>query len=82
MNVDANLSVVSPPMPEPETFTEAAAAVARLRELYDTAVRFLCDKFEESMAHGKPASRYRAFYPEVRFETTSFAAYSGKSGES
>ncbi len=67
-----NLPIV---MPEPvarETFTDADAAVARLTVLYDDACAFLGRHFIASMSGKAPTSRYRAFYPEIRFATTSF----------
>ena len=63
------------PLP-PQTqqpFTDAAAAVAYLQELYSTATRYLCDAFTESMEHGAPQGRIRAYYPEIRITTTTYA---------
>ncbi|MEM9476732.1 MAG: AMP nucleosidase [Pseudomonadota bacterium] len=76
MNVaNPNLPVVSPPVPEQETFRDAAAAVKRLQELYSTASDFLCARFTEALSGSEmPGSRYRAFYPEIRFSTTSYVA--------
>ncbi|MDU8942341.1 AMP nucleosidase [Ovoidimarina sediminis] len=71
---DRNLPIECPDAPAHEAFTDPAKAVERLAELYDTAVRFLCEKFSDSLAGGRPEARYRAFYPEIRFATTSFAA--------
>ena len=68
-----NLDIVTPDSPAPERFEEAGAAVDRLCELYDMATRFLCDSFQKAMEQGHPGVRYRAFYPEVRITTTSFA---------
>ncbi len=65
--------ILSPPLPEPETFTDASAAVERLILLYETATRFLCDHFAQALQHGAPQNRIRAFYPEIRFTTTSYA---------
>ncbi len=65
--------VISPEVPNPEAFRDAAAAVARLREIYDISVRFLTEQFEEKVAGPKPDARYRAFYPEIRIETATFA---------
>ncbi|MEL6642789.1 MAG: AMP nucleosidase [Pseudomonadota bacterium] len=76
MNVaNPNLPVVSPPVPEHEMFRDPDAAVARLQELYSAASDFLCSRFIDALSGGgMPSSRYRAFYPEIRFSTTSFAA--------
>ncbi len=69
---DPATGIVSPVVPAPETFRDPAAAVVRLEELYQTAVRFLSAEFARAIASGKPASRFRAFYPEIRLVTTSF----------
>ncbi|MEJ2036164.1 MAG: AMP nucleosidase [Maritimibacter sp.] len=68
------LPVVTPIIPEPESFTDPAAAVARLEELYETACEFLSSKFSATAKAGTmPDSRYRAYYPEIRMRTTSHA---------
>ncbi len=69
---EPNLPVVSPEVPGPEQFTDARAAVKRLQALYGTAVDFLRDRFTETLTEGRPAARFRAFYPEIRLTTTSF----------
>ncbi|MEX0320047.1 MAG: AMP nucleosidase [Ruegeria sp.] len=66
-------TIKTPNAPEPERFTDADAAVARLEELYEQATDFLCQKFSETMANGAPKGRYRAFYPEIRIATSSYA---------
>jgi AMP nucleosidase len=66
-------TILSPDSPPPERFMDAKQAVARLRELYTAAVTFLNGHFSEVLREGNPTARYRAFYPEVRFTTTSFA---------
>ena len=71
---DPNLPIVTPPVPEPEDFTDAKAAVERLQQLYHAAADFLCDRFGAVLREGMPNARYRAFYPEVRLTTTSFAS--------
>ena len=64
--------IVSPPIPEPRAFTDPAEAVEHLCDLYETAVRFLTENFSKTVLSGRPEARYRAFYPEIRFTTTSF----------
>jgi AMP nucleosidase len=64
----------SPDLSEDASFDTAEEAVAHLKTLYREASRFLCEQFIEVMAKGKPDCRIRAFYPEVRFSTNSFAA--------
>lgn len=66
-------SVVTPDAPHPEAFRDPKAAVAQLIVLYEQATAFLCEKFSEAMQSGHPGHRYRAFYPEIRITTTSFA---------
>ena len=66
--------VLSPNQAEHEAFQDAAAAVQRLKELYFGSSKFLCEKFQEVLTQGMPGHRYRAFYPELRLTTTSFAA--------
>ena len=65
--------VVSPDLPGPEEFTDARAAVARLEELYSGAVDFLSARFLEAMRDGPGGRRFRAFYPEIRIATTTYA---------
>ncbi|WP_170334466.1 AMP nucleosidase [Ruegeria arenilitoris] len=65
--------IKTPDVPTPEKFTDPAAAVARLEELYEKATQFLCDSFAKAMEQGAPAERYRAFYPEIRIKTSSYA---------
>ncbi|MCL7409415.1 AMP nucleosidase [Marivivens donghaensis] len=56
-----------------ESFDNADQAVERLIELYDAAVQFLGKEFSRAVTEGKPEARYRAFYPEIRIETKSYA---------
>jgi len=65
--------VKTPDLPATQTFTDPRAAVERLIELYDAAAGFICSEFEAAMARGAPPHRIRAFYPEIRVTTTSFA---------
>lgn len=68
-----HISVSSPSVKTPQSFTDPKAAVDRLCELYETASEFLCREFTEALTNGAPAHRIRAFYPEIRITTTSFA---------
>ncbi len=56
-----------------QSFTDATAAVDQLTLLYDQAVGFLRVQFAEAMTDAPPDTRVRAFYPEVRFTTSSYA---------
>ena len=63
----------TPVTPPAEDFTDAAAAVERLILLYDIAADFLRDRFADTVAGRPPAARIRAFYPEIRLTTSTFA---------
>ena len=65
--------ILVPDLPAAEHFTDATAAVDRLEEIYARSTRFLCDGFARVMADGPPPGRIRAFYPEIRITTTSYA---------
>ena len=66
------LPFISPSAAEPRVFGNAAEAVDALTELYDRNTRFLIDAFG-ALADGAPVTgRYRACYPQVSIETTSF----------
>ena len=61
--------------PEPfarQSFTDARQAVKLLRQLYERNTAFLRDSFA-SLAKDQPLRRFRAFYPEVRISTSSYA---------
>jgi AMP nucleosidase len=63
----------APELGELKTFTDPKAAVAELTRLYEASTSFLRDRFAEVVAGERPNCRYRAFYPEIRLTTTSFA---------
>jgi AMP nucleosidase len=66
-------ATISPPAFEPVRYSSATEAVAALQMLYERNTQFLRDAFE-TVAQGQTiAGRYRAFYPELRFTTTSYA---------
>jgi AMP nucleosidase len=66
-------SVRTPPRIATEAFTDAAAAVARLVEIYERNTRFLRDCFE-AYANGEAfTARVRATYPFVRVTTSTYA---------
>lgn len=56
-----------------EYFTDAKAAVARLQELYDEATGYLHDRFQDLIQGAEHRARFRAYYPEIRFVTSTFA---------
>ena len=67
------LPVRTPEVHGHEFFRDPDAAVERLMSLYHTATRYLCEKFSDVLHNGASDIRYRAFYPEIRLTTTSFA---------
>ncbi|MEC7762670.1 MAG: AMP nucleosidase [Pseudomonadota bacterium] len=72
---DLTLPIKTPPKVQAEFFTDAKEAVDRLCDLYDAACDFLTTKFSEAAGlTEQPANRFRAFYPEIRFRTTTHAS--------
>lgn len=67
------IQIRTPDVPPAQQFTDAAAAVARLEEHYTIATRFLCEQFTTILQSGDVSARIRAFYPEIRLTTSSFA---------
>ena len=63
--------ILIPVFTTPESFTDAAAAVDRLEALYFDATSFLSQHFSASVTGSKPATRIRAFYPEIRLTVSS-----------
>ena len=62
-----------PDVPAPAQFDDAAAAVSRLCDLYDAATGFLTEHFSAVLRTGRSDESFRAYYPEIRLTTTSFA---------
>lgn len=73
MKAERNLPVESPETEGQTAFHDPAKAVERLQELYAAATDFLCERFSEALRSRQPSRRYRAFYPEIRFSTTTYA---------
>jgi AMP nucleosidase len=73
MRSDLHLPVVSPEVPVAQEFRDARAAVERLRELYQIAAAFLTKTFAENVTGARPETRFRAFYPEIRIRTYTYA---------
>lgn len=67
------MSLRCPDVPEPEAFYDAKEAVSRLCTLYVSATTFLTTHFQDVLRTGQPDAAYRAYYPEIRLTTTSFA---------
>ncbi len=62
---------LTPDAQDPMTFTDAAAAVARLELLYDQATSFLIQHFSDTVTNGKPETRIRAYYPKITLTVSS-----------
>jgi len=73
MTISQNLPIVAPSDTETKFYTSAKEAVARLQELYADATAFLHENFVQTIQDQAPDKRFRAFYPEVRITTTSYA---------
>ncbi len=73
MITEHRMPIVSPDVPDHKAFRDADEAVAYLIELYEVATKFLCDAFAKVVVDGMPKSRFRAFYPEIRLTTSSYA---------
>ncbi|MDG1802782.1 MAG: AMP nucleosidase [Paracoccaceae bacterium] len=71
---DQNLPVECPNVAAPQNFLDPTAAVVRLREIYEQSTRFLSERFSDVLNNGATGRRFRAFYPEIRLTTTSYAA--------
>lgn len=71
---DQNLPVECPNVAAPQNFSDPTAAVVRLREIYEQSTRFLSERFSDVLSNGATGRRFRAFYPEIRLTTTSYAA--------
>ena len=68
---EAKAVIRTPDHPMPESFTDATAAVDRLEALYAQATAFLSEHFSAVVKGGKPSTRIRAFYPEIRIDVES-----------
>lgn len=62
----------APVMPA-KSFDDPAKAHAYLIELYVQATQYLRDQFAHVVEHGPTGVRFRAFYPEIRLQTSSYA---------
>ena len=67
------LPVEQPPTLAAKLHTTAESAVEDLIARYQTATDFLRDQFGVVMDSGTAKARYRAFYPQVSLETSSYA---------
>ena len=70
---EETIPLLTPDQDAPQSFADAALAVERLEALYQEATGFLARHFSTAVLGGKPATRIRAFYPEIRLTVTSHA---------
>jgi len=66
-----DIRLITPEPAPPQSCATAREAVDALRALYDEATTFLRERFEAVMAGAPVEGRYRAYYPEIRLQTTS-----------
>src|SRR6476660_4245411 len=71
--MDPALSVLTPQRIATEAFTDAAAAVVRLDEIYERNTHFLRNCFEAYVNGESLTTRVRATYPFVRLTTSTHA---------
>lgn len=72
MDTDSRFLPVETPTPvQREQFADPAAAVTKLRELYDSSTAFLLKHFGLVLKGEEPTARYRAYYPDLRLTVTS-----------
>ena len=70
---DLNNTILSPAALASEAFASAEAAVNQLEVLYHQSTEFLAKHFSAAVLGKRPEARVRAFYPEIRLTTTSYA---------
>ncbi|GLQ35015.1 AMP nucleosidase [Amylibacter marinus] len=63
-----------PDVPNDAKFTDAAAAVERIIDIYQHSQGFLRAAFLNVLGGTGAEQKYRAFYPEIRVRVTSYAA--------
>ncbi|MCF6444519.1 AMP nucleosidase [Nereida sp. MMG025] len=71
--IQSGLPVKSPDQANHQSFDDPEAAVTYLCDLFAQAADFLCNAFSDSLNGTRPDCRYRAFYPEIRLRTSSYA---------
>ncbi|MEM7214801.1 MAG: AMP nucleosidase [Pseudomonadota bacterium] len=65
--------MIEPTNTDPVIFHTAKDAVDNLCLRYETATTFLKNQFDEFLQGKTDGARYRAYYPEIMMESTSFA---------
>ncbi|WP_099865088.1 AMP nucleosidase [Pararhizobium haloflavum] len=69
----SDAQILSPEAFEPQSFSNAEAAVDALKALYARNTQFLTDAFKSLGEGGPPRGRYRAYYPQISIYTASFS---------
>jgi len=64
--------IISPEIPEPITCSSGEQAVGELMKLYDSATVFLKEKLELVQNSDSANRKFRAFYPELKFEVLTY----------
>ena len=72
MQDDTPQAILTPDPVAAEAFSDPAAAVARLEDLFSEATGFLSRHFSTTVTGPKPPARIRAFYPEIRLTVSTF----------
>jgi AMP nucleosidase len=65
-------NLIEPSYPGPRDFTDAAAAVEAIIEIYQIAADFLCERFVEYLAGTPPQGHYRGCYPKLSLTTATY----------
>ena len=68
-----DIPLLAPETADPVIFNDAPAAVAELIRRYAEATEFLRENFHAFLGGKGDAARFRAYYPELTFQTSSFA---------
>lgn len=67
------MTYLTPDAGPSKSFLNAKDAVAQLQALYTQSIEFLRTAFHTTMSEGPTGQKYRAYYPEIRFITESYA---------
>lgn len=73
MTASDDLALKIPEYPKPEEFMRADEAVAHLQMLYRVSTDFLLDNFNAMLSGAPISNRFRAYYPQITFKTSSYA---------
>ena len=69
----SDLPLKTPDYDPPSVHSDAASAVDALKRHYAVSTAFLRQHFAAMMSGDEPRARYRAYYPEIRLLTSSYA---------